>query len=93
MVRSPEDPSTITVSWRPFTLVEARGFIEYIILLHQVSSVKRQAPLMQQAGMEQSSVVFSGVDTSIDYQATVGTGSLTAGGVTGPGQCSVAIYS
>jgi hypothetical protein len=75
------------VTWQPFTLVEARGFIEYIVELHLVSSaVKRQEDesFIQQVPMDQSNVTFTGLDMTSNYEATVGTVSLTDN-VTGPG--------
>ena len=59
VTRSTEDASVVVVSWRPFTLVEARGFIEYIVQLHEASSSKRQQPLTMRANMTQSSVTFT----------------------------------
>ena len=86
VTRSTEDASVVVVSWRPFTLVEARGFIEYIVQLHEASSSKRQQPLTMRANMTQSSVTFTGLDTGIDYTVSVGTASLSSEGTTGPGQ-------
>ena len=86
VTRSTEDASVVVVSWRPFTLVEARGFIEYIVQLHEASSSKRQQPLTMRASMTQSSVTFTNLDTGIDYTASVGTASLSSEGTTGPGQ-------
>ena len=62
-----EDPGTITVFWQPFTLVEARGFIEYIVKLYAVVTTKRQDPesIMQRVSMNQSNAVFTGIDLSI----------------------------
>ena len=84
-----EDSSTISVIWQPFTLVEARGYIEYIVRLYivTVSSMKRQDPgsIMQRVPMNQSNAVFTGVDTTSDYEATVGTISLS-NNATGPGK-------
>ena len=74
-----EDPGTITVFWQPFTLVEARGFIEYIVKLYAVVTTKRQDPesMMQRVSMNQSNAVFTGVDINRDYEASVGTISLS----------------
>lgn len=81
---SVDDRSIISVTWQPLTLVEAKGFIEYIVQLYIVSSVKRQDGLTQQVPMNQSSVDFTGLDTTSNYEATVGTISLS-GDATGPG--------
>ena len=85
--RSTENPRIITVTWRPFTLVEARGFIEYLVQLHEVSSAKRQDGLTQRVPMDQGSTTFTVDDTSINYEASVGTASLS-GDTVGPGQHS-----
>jgi hypothetical protein len=82
VVRSTVNPRNITVTWQPFTLVEARGFIEYLVQLQEVS---KQARLTQQVPMDQSSATFTVDDTSVDYEASVGTGSVS-GDAVGPGQ-------
>ena len=78
------DFSAITVTWRPFTLVEARGFIEYLVQLHEVSSAKRQDGLTQRVPMDQGSTTFTGLDTAQIYEASVGT--VSESGEVGPGQ-------
>ena len=83
--RSTDNPRIITVTWQPLTLVEARGFIEYLVQLHEVSSSKRQDELTQRVPMDQSSTTFTVDDTSISYEASVGTVSLFRDTV-GPGQ-------
>ena len=82
--RSSEDPSTITVTWRPYNLVEARGFIEYIVQLHLEESKKRQALEEQRVSMNKSSAEFSGLDTASNYEVSVGSMSLS-GDASGPG--------
>ena len=82
--RSSEDPSTITVTWRPYNLVEARGFIEYIVQLHLEESKKRQALQEQRVPMNKSSAEYSGLDTASNYEVSVGTMSLS-GDASGPG--------
>lgn len=82
------NPTTIKVTWRPFTLVEARGFIEYVVQLHMSSSIKRQNRLLvQRVPMNQSTVVFAGLDADSDYEVSVGTVSLD-GDTMGPGEQS-----
>ena len=83
VTRSP-DFSAITVTWRPFTLVEARGFIEYLVQLHEGSSAKRQDGLTQRVPMDQGSTTFTGLDISQNYEASVGT--VSESGEVGPGQ-------
>ena len=75
----------VIVTWQPFTLVEARGFIEYIVQLHIVPSAKRQGGPVKRVPMDQSSAVFTNVNTSSTYEASVGTVSLS-GDITGLGQ-------
>ena len=83
--RSTENPRIITVAWRPLTLAEARGFIEYLVQLHEVSPAKRQDGLTQRVPMDQGSTTFTVDDPSISYEASVGTVSLS-GDTVGPGQ-------
>ena len=78
------DFSAITVTWRSFTLVETRGFIEYLVQLHEVSPTKRQDGLAQRVPMDQGSTTFTGLDISQNYEASVGTVSESGEG--GPGQ-------
>ena len=85
VMHSIENPRAITVTWRPFTLVEARGFIEYLVQLHEVSSVKRQDGLTQRVPMDQSSATFTVDDPSINYEASVQAVSVS-GDALGPGE-------
>lgn len=80
--RSTENPRVITVTWRPFTLVEVRGFIEYIVHLHEVGSVW-QTKLEQRVSMDQSNALFTVKNSSIDYEASVGT-TAVSGDAVGP---------
>lgn len=68
--RSSFEPSIIHVTWQLFTLVEARGFIEYIVQLHHLP---RQAVLTVNVLMDQSSVVFMNLDPTANFVAKVGT--------------------
>ena len=80
------DSSAIKVTWRPFTLVEARGFIEYLVQLHEMSSiVKRQDGLTRRVPMDQNSTTFTGLDVSVGYEASIRTISVS-GDTVGPGQ-------
>ena len=65
-------------------MVEARGFIEYIVQLHLEESKKRQALEEQRVPMNKSSTEFSGLDTANNYEVSVGTMSLS-GDASGPG--------
>ena len=71
-VRFLGDPTIFTVSWEPLTIVEARGFIRYLIELTPSASSKRQT-LSMEVAMEQSSVEFTGLDPSRGYDASVAT--------------------
>ena len=81
VTRSEEDPSEIVVMWQPLTLLEARGFIEYIIQIHEAGFVKRQALAM----MNEDNVTFSDLDTTANYEVSVGTITVSSGD-TGPGE-------
>ena len=71
-MRSPEDPTIIIVTWEPLTIVEARGFIQYLITLTPSALSKRQS-LSMEVAMDRSSVVFTGLDPSQGYGASVAT--------------------
>jgi hypothetical protein len=70
----------ITVSWQPFTLVEARGFIEYLVELRQAGLTKQES---KQVPMDHSSAIFTVGDTSINYEVSV---RSVSGDAVGPGQ-------
>ena len=91
VARSEEDPSEIVVTWQPLTLLEARGFIEYIIQLEETGSVKRQE-LSMTVSMDEDSVTFSGLDTAANYEVSVGTRTVSSGD-TGPGEPAPAVLS
>ena len=79
----------ILVKWRPLTLVEAKGFIEYVVTLQVAPSRKRQE-LTKRVSISANSVNFTGVDPSVDYQATVGT--MTSDRMPGPGEWSYVMH-
>jgi hypothetical protein len=81
--RSSEDPSIVTVTWQPLTLVEARGFIEYVVRLYLEESELAE----QQVPMNSSTVMFRSLDSTSRYEASVGTRSLSSN-ATGPGMHS-----
>ena len=84
VIRSEEDPSEIVVTWQPLTLLEAKGFIEYLVQIHKVGSIKRQL-LSMTVPMDEDSVTFSDLDTTADYEVSVGTITVSSGD-TGPGE-------
>ena len=79
-------PDDIMVSWRPLTLFEARGFIEYVVELHEVDSGKRQAPLRMVVPMDMSSTIFPNTDPGANYAASVGTQTPSLDNMPGPGE-------
>ena len=86
MFRSRGNLTVATITWRPLTLVEARGFIEYIVQLYLVSSAKREdGSLIKRVSMNRSRAVFTGLDATSNYEASVGTISLSDMTATGPG--------
>ena len=84
VTRSEKNPSEIVVTWQPLTLLEARGFIEYLIQLYEVGSVKRQT-LSLTVPMDQDNAVFRDQDTTANYEVSVGT-IIVSSGVIGPGE-------
>ena len=91
VTRSEEDPSEIVVTWQPLTLLEARGFIEYLIQIHKVGSIKKQL-LSMTVPMDEDSVTFSDLDTTADYEVSVGTRTVSSGD-TGPGELAAVVLS
>jgi hypothetical protein len=83
-LRSIEDPSNITVTWQQYTLVEANGFIEYVVHLYLADSVKRQLRDEILVPMNQSTATFTVGDNTRGYAVFVSTRSLS-GDETGPG--------
>ncbi len=78
--RSDVDRTVIIVTWIPLTLVEAKGFIRYVITLAGSSLVKRQTPLtMIVSG---NNATFQGLDPTTDYEVSVGT--VNSNGEAGP---------
>ena len=85
VTRSEENPSEIVVTWQPLTLLEARGFIEYLIQLYEVGSVKREV-LSLTVPMDQDNATFSDLeDTTAYYEVSVGTLNMASGDI-GPGE-------
>ena len=73
--------SAIVVTWELLTLIEARGFIEYLIHLHEEFSVERQS---MQLPMSEDSATFTGLEMCARYEVSMGTRTLSSG-ATGPG--------
>ncbi len=86
--RSDVDRTVVIVTWIPLTLVEAKGFIRYVITLTVPSSnVKRQTPLtMTVSG---NNATFQSLDPTTEYEVSVGT--VNSNGEAGPGK--VVCYS
>ncbi len=85
--RSDVDRTVVIVTWIPLTLVEAKGFIRYVITL-AVSTVKRQTPLtMTVSG---NNATFQGLDPATEYEVSVGT--VNSNGEAGPGKVVCYIY-
>ena len=68
------DGTEITVSWKPLTLEEARGF--YLIRVSlSLDSRKRQGSLTEDVPYTESSVTFTGLEPAAPY--TVTTAAMT----------------
>ena len=70
--RTEQNPTVIVVIWRPLTLVEAKGFIQYLVTLTEVSSSKRQARSMM-VPWNQNNVTFTDLDRNQAYGVTLAT--------------------
>ena len=79
------------MTWQTLTLLEARGFIEYLIRLYEVGSAKRQA-LSLTVSMDEDSATFSDLDIAANYEVSVGTITVSSGDI-GPGELAGAVFS
>ena len=77
-----ESSTVLQVTWQPLTIVEARGFINYVVTAREGNSMK---VLTKIAVMNQNSVTFEGVDTSAEYSVSVYTMTISTGEI-GPGE-------
>ena len=80
--------TVMTVSWRPLTLTEARGFVSHYTVSYspasQTAGRKRQADMTEVVvpGMESSMVIIDGLDPDTAYQVQVSASTGAGGGVT-----------
>ena len=91
-VRPPEnvtfermDDDTITVTWEPLSLFEARGFPVYTVTLTPVFSRRRRQASddgVIVVKTNQSNVVINGLDPDVHYSLTVTVGTSTGEAVT-----------
>ena len=68
--------TAMTVSWRPLTLAEARGFVSHYTVSYspapQTAGRKRQAAMTEIVeGMDSSMVIIDGLDPDTAYQVQV----------------------
>ena len=80
--------NSLTISWEPLTLHEARGFPVYYIYLNDSSGpVKRE--IEPTANTTESSIVICGLDSSQTYMVAIGVatgGGNLIGPVSGSGK-------
>ena len=73
--------TAMNVSWTPLTLVEARGFVKYVITYTKAGgSRKRQSPSPKIVNGTDSSCVVNDLEPGVEYDVTVG--AQTDGGTT-----------
>ena len=63
--------TSIDISWTPLTLLEARGFFNYTVILVPSNNQKRQTSLQKIVPFNESNVVFSGLDPGVSYSVSV----------------------
>ena len=63
--------TTLTVSWLPITLEQARGFFVYRVVLNPVSRSQRD-DLSEDVPRNQTSTTFSNLDPEVSYAVTAG---------------------
>ena len=87
VIRAENDSTVLVVSWQPLTIVEARSFILYVVVVRPTKAKKRQsAELRKEVAMNESSVRFEGLDPFVGYDVTVGTLTINSR-QSGPGEC------
>ncbi len=80
VVRSGIHRTVIIVTWIPLTLVEARGFIRYVVTL--VPTARERIPVrMTVSG---NTATFQDLNPATDYEVSVGT--INSNGENGPGK-------
>ena len=89
-MRSSEDSTIITVTWEPLTLVEARGFIQYLVMLRAFESSKGQVLLgllSMQVPSNRGSATFTNLDPAQGYEASVA--AVTSNGTVGASEYTI----
>ncbi len=73
------------VSWKPLSLSEARGFINFYIIEYypSLNKKKRQAPsdIMRVSASADSSTTINGLDENLNYFVQVSASTSAGGGV------------
>ena len=73
--------TAMNVSWTPLTLVEARGFVKYVITYTKAGgSRKRQSPSRKIVNGTDNSCVVNDLEPGVEYDVIVG--AQTGGGTT-----------
>ena len=86
VIRAENDSTVLLVSWQPLTIVEAQSFFFYVVVVKLNEIRKRQsAELMKEVAMNESSVIFEGLDPNARYDVTVGTIGVKSR-MSGPGE-------
>ena len=89
------DGSSITISWNPVTLEQARGFFQYQIILQPQNNRRRQTSIIiTYVPYNQTSITVT-VDAHLDYTVTVGVAvqNETGGFISGPTSPPVTVNS
>ena len=74
--------TAMNVSWIPLTLVEARGFVKYVITYMKAGgSRKRQSPSPKIVNGTDNSCVVNDLEQGVEYDVIVG--AQTGGGTNG----------
>ena len=74
--------TAMNVSWIPLTLVEARGFVKYVITYMKAGgSRRRQSPSPKIVNGTDSSSVVNDLEPGVEYDVIVG--AQTGGGTNG----------
>ena len=74
----------VTISWKPVTLEQARGFFLYRLVFTPTTSNKLQALIIKHVPRSQTSVIIGNLDNDVEYAVSVGMVNEENMDLTGP---------
>ena len=80
----------MVVSWRPLTLVEARGFITHYTVTYSPQMLRKRQAAMIRVVPDANTVTIEGLDADTAYSVQVSGATVAGDGVDGNAVISVA---